>query len=122
MVSSDPAHPVWLTASGKLQARRLGVQLAGIGIDLALATRLARIQQTVHTVNSHARSIYSRLGARDRVSAVQLARELRLFGPAATKQRGPRRAQSPDPGGASSLGVDAGWSRDHPARPVRDPH
>jgi probable phosphoglycerate mutase len=47
VVSSDPAHPVWLTARGKLQARQLGVQLAGIDVDLAVATRLARTQQTV---------------------------------------------------------------------------
>jgi probable phosphoglycerate mutase len=46
MVSSDPAHPVWLTARGKLQARHLGVQLAGIDIGLAVATRMARTQQT----------------------------------------------------------------------------
>jgi broad specificity phosphatase PhoE len=47
VVSSDPAHPVWLTARGKLQARQLGVQLAWIDIDLAVATRMARTQQTV---------------------------------------------------------------------------
>lgn len=47
VVSSDPADPVWLTARGKVQARRLGVQLAGIDVDLAVATRLARTQQTV---------------------------------------------------------------------------
>jgi len=47
VVTSDPAHPVWLTARGKLQARQLGVQLAGIDIDLAVATRMARTQQTV---------------------------------------------------------------------------
>jgi broad specificity phosphatase PhoE len=46
VVSSNPAHPVWLTAKGKLQARQLGMQLAGIDIDLAVATRLQRTQQT----------------------------------------------------------------------------
>jgi broad specificity phosphatase PhoE len=46
VVSSDPAHPVWLTARGKAQARRLGVQLACLEIDLAVATRLARTRQT----------------------------------------------------------------------------
>jgi len=45
-VSSNSAHPVWLSARGKVQARQLGVQLAGIDIDLAVATRLQRPQQT----------------------------------------------------------------------------
>jgi broad specificity phosphatase PhoE len=45
-VSSNPAHPVWLSALGKAQARQLGVQLAGIDVDLAVATRLQRTQQT----------------------------------------------------------------------------
>jgi LuxR family maltose regulon positive regulatory protein len=35
---------------------------------------------SIHTVNSHIRNIYSKLGARDRSSAVQHARELRLLG------------------------------------------
>ena len=47
VVSSNPVHPVWLTARGKLQARQLGMQLAGIDIDLAVATRLQRTHQTV---------------------------------------------------------------------------
>jgi LuxR family maltose regulon positive regulatory protein len=34
---------------------------------------------SVNTVNTHIRNIYSKLGARDRSSAVQLARELRLL-------------------------------------------
>jgi LuxR family maltose regulon positive regulatory protein len=34
---------------------------------------------SIHTVNSHIRSIYSKLGARDRSSAVSRARELRLL-------------------------------------------
>jgi LuxR family maltose regulon positive regulatory protein len=34
---------------------------------------------SVHTVNTHIRKIYSKLGARDRSSAVQRARELRLL-------------------------------------------
>ena len=45
-VSSNPAHSVWLSARGKVQARQLRVQLAGIDIDLAVATRLQRTQQT----------------------------------------------------------------------------
>jgi LuxR family maltose regulon positive regulatory protein len=34
---------------------------------------------SVHTVNTHIRNIYSKLGARDRSSAVRRARELRLL-------------------------------------------
>jgi len=34
---------------------------------------------SVNTVNTHLRSIFSKLGARDRSSAVQCARELRLL-------------------------------------------
>jgi LuxR family maltose regulon positive regulatory protein len=34
---------------------------------------------SVHTVNTHIRNIYSKLGTRDRSSAVQRARELRLL-------------------------------------------
>jgi LuxR family transcriptional regulator, maltose regulon positive regulatory protein len=37
---------------------------------------------SVNTVNTHIRNIYSKLGARDRSSAVQDARELRLLSPA----------------------------------------
>ena len=47
VLSSNPAHPIFLTTNGKAQALRLGVQLAGIQVDLAVATRLARTQQTV---------------------------------------------------------------------------
>jgi LuxR family maltose regulon positive regulatory protein len=34
---------------------------------------------SVNTVNTHLRNIYSKLGARDRSSAVQTARQLRLL-------------------------------------------
>jgi LuxR family transcriptional regulator, maltose regulon positive regulatory protein len=42
---------------------------------------------SINTVNTHIRNIYSKLGARDRTSAVQQARELRLLSTAATKHR-----------------------------------
>ncbi len=42
---------------------------------------------SINTVNTHIRNIYSKLGARDRTSAVQQARELRLLSTGATKHR-----------------------------------
>jgi len=47
VVSSDPGRPAGLTARGSEQARRLGAQVAGLEIDLAVATRLVRTQQTL---------------------------------------------------------------------------
>jgi broad specificity phosphatase PhoE len=46
-LSSDPARPVPLTEHGKQQARELGAQLTNLGIDLAVATRFLRTQQTI---------------------------------------------------------------------------
>ncbi len=42
---------------------------------------------SINTVNTHIRNIYSKLGARDRSSAVQQARELRLLSTGAAKHR-----------------------------------
>jgi alpha-ribazole phosphatase len=47
VLSSDPSRPVTLTAQGRAQARSLGAQLANLHIDLAVATRLVRTQQTI---------------------------------------------------------------------------
>jgi broad specificity phosphatase PhoE len=47
VVSSNPAHPVGLTARGRAEARQLGLQLVGIDLGVAVATRFARTQQTV---------------------------------------------------------------------------
>lgn len=46
VVNADPARHVPLTKRGQTQARQLGVQLAGLRIDIAVATRLLRTQQT----------------------------------------------------------------------------
>ena len=65
---------------------------------------------SINTVNTHIRNIYSKLGARDRSSAVQRARELRLLSTGRSEHRracAPR-AQSPDSGVAGSLGRAAG--------------
>lgn len=45
-VCSDPARTVSLTPRGERQARHLGVQLSGLAVELAVATRLARTVQT----------------------------------------------------------------------------
>lgn len=47
VLSGDPARPVELTAAGRAQAHALGVQLAGLDVDLAVATRFLRTRQTV---------------------------------------------------------------------------
>jgi LuxR family maltose regulon positive regulatory protein len=64
---------------------------------------------SINTVNTHIRNVYSKLGARDRSSAVRRARELRLLstGRSSTTPkaaRAPSREQSPDSGVAGSLG------------------
>ena len=39
----------------------------------------SELNLSVHTVNTHIRNIYTKLGARDRSSAISRARELRLL-------------------------------------------
>ncbi len=51
-----------------------------------------------NTVSTHLRSIYAKLGVRDRSSAVRRARELRLLAAGRTRQPG----ESPDPGDPGS--------------------
>jgi broad specificity phosphatase PhoE len=46
-LSSDPARPVALTEHGRQQARELGAQLTNLDVDLAVATRFLRTQQTI---------------------------------------------------------------------------
>jgi broad specificity phosphatase PhoE len=47
VVSSDPADLAPLTARGVAQAQQLGAQIAGLEIDLGVATRFPRTQQTL---------------------------------------------------------------------------
>ena len=47
LLSTDPSWPIGLTPHGTEQARRLGQQLANLDIDLAVATRFLRTQETV---------------------------------------------------------------------------
>jgi broad specificity phosphatase PhoE len=47
VLSSDPARPAPLTRRGARQARRLGEQLSGVPIEVGVASRLARAQETM---------------------------------------------------------------------------
>jgi broad specificity phosphatase PhoE len=47
LVDSDPSHSVGLTAKGRDQALRLGGQIANLRLDLAVATRFLRTQETL---------------------------------------------------------------------------
>jgi broad specificity phosphatase PhoE len=47
VLNTNLSQPVALTARGRMQARALGAQLAGLHVDLAVGTRLLRTQQTI---------------------------------------------------------------------------
>jgi broad specificity phosphatase PhoE len=47
LVDSDPSHLVGLTARGRDQAVQLGRQIANLRLDLAVATRFLRTQETL---------------------------------------------------------------------------
>jgi broad specificity phosphatase PhoE len=47
LLSSDPSRPIGLTPHGIEQARQLGQQLANLNVDVAVATRFLRTQETV---------------------------------------------------------------------------
>ncbi|HXC82818.1 MAG TPA: histidine phosphatase family protein [Trebonia sp.] len=47
VLSSDASRPVALTATGRAEARVLGMQLANVRVDLADGTRLLRTRQTI---------------------------------------------------------------------------
>jgi alpha-ribazole phosphatase len=56
VLNSDPSRPVTLTGHGRAQARDLGAQLANVHVDLAVATRLVRTQQTID-IALHGRNV-----------------------------------------------------------------
>ena len=68
-----------------LQSQRDDLSPSELRVLRYLPTNLTRPEMarelylSVHTVNTHIRNIYSKLGARDRSSAIQIARELRLL-------------------------------------------
>jgi len=47
VIDSDPAHPAALTRRGRVQACKLGAQLANLEIDIAFCTRFLRTRQTI---------------------------------------------------------------------------
>ncbi len=49
-VNGDPTRPVGLTDRGRLEASELGVQLAGIPIDVCVHTRFPRTRETAELV------------------------------------------------------------------------
>ena len=45
-INGDPSRPVHITDEGREEARRLGLQLANVALDLCLHTRFGRTQET----------------------------------------------------------------------------
>ena len=45
-INGDPSRPVHITHEGREEARRLGLQLANVALDLCLHTRFGRTQET----------------------------------------------------------------------------
>jgi LuxR family maltose regulon positive regulatory protein len=73
--SADRAH---LSQPEKLSPSELRV-LRYLPTNLTRPEMARELYVSVNTVNTHLRNIYSKLGARDRSSAVQTARQLRLL-------------------------------------------
>ena len=73
--SLDPTHP---SQSEELSRSELHV-LRYLPTNLTRPQIAGELYLSIHTVNTHIRNIYAKLGARDRSSAVSRARELRLL-------------------------------------------
>ena len=73
--SIDPVHP---SQSEELSQSELRV-LRYLPTNLTRPQIASELYLSVHTVNTHIRNIYTKLGARDRSSAIRRARELRLL-------------------------------------------
>ena len=68
----------WLPSAEELSPGELRV-LRYLPTNLSRPEIAAELSISPNTVNAHIRSIYAKLGVRDRSSAVQRARELRLL-------------------------------------------
>jgi LuxR family transcriptional regulator, maltose regulon positive regulatory protein len=81
----DVLHGVPLAGGGELLPRTEELSPSELKVLRYLPTNLSRpeiaseLSVSVNTVNTHVRNIYAKLQARDRSSAVQRARELRLL-------------------------------------------
>jgi LuxR family transcriptional regulator, maltose regulon positive regulatory protein len=106
--SSPPAEEL---SPGELRVLRY------LPTNLSRPQIASELSVSVNTVNTHMRSIYAKLQARDRSSAVQRARQLRLLSPGLTRLA-PR---SPDPGDAGSPASARPWRHGPSACPVHDP-
>jgi len=71
----DPDHPSQSEALSQSELRVLRY----LPTNLTRPQIASELYLSVHTVNTHIRNIYSKLGARDRSSAISRARELRLL-------------------------------------------
>ena len=81
LLRGKPAPSVdreWLSQLEGLSPSELRV-LRYLPTNLTRPEIAGELYVSINTVNTHIRNIYSKLGARDRSSAVQLARELRLL-------------------------------------------
>ncbi len=71
--------PEWLSEPAELSPSELRV-LRYLPTNLTRPEIAQELYVSINTVNTHIRNVYSKLGARDRSSAVRRARELRLLG------------------------------------------
>ena len=76
--SAASAEGELLSPTEELSPSELRV-LRYLPTNLTRAEIARELYVSINTVNSHIRTIYSKLGARDRSSAVRRARELRLL-------------------------------------------
>jgi LuxR family maltose regulon positive regulatory protein len=76
--ASPPARQSWLPPAEELSPGELRV-LRYLPTNLSRPEIAGELSVSPNTVNAHIRSIYAKLGVRDRSSAVRRARELRLL-------------------------------------------
>ena len=72
-------EPVLPSPPEELSPSELRAYLRYLPTNLTRPQIASRLYLSVHTVNTHIRNIYTKLGARDRSSPIRRARELRLL-------------------------------------------